>query len=268
MTMQATRKGRGGARKGAGRPRMAKDNGKTSNFSTRITEKTRQLLDAEASRHGESLAVVAEHLLQIGLEQRAHRRSRKEKSLRALFYLIGELAQIVVGRHANDPKYNWLINPFMFEAFSAAVTHLLASLRPPGKIVAPSRRQSPEKRGRDAATILLSYVELADLRAEMVADGIFGSLQEALDTDITSKKLGREMADALRANYIFPDAFRDLGLKSEKYTTSKKFGRDSATHYALADAFRDLGVKSRIHRHDEAFLRSLRRQIAQIGGAE
>jgi hypothetical protein len=234
---------------------MAKDRAKTSYFSTRITQRTRNLLEDEANRAGESLAVMAEHLLQMGLEQRAGRRSRKEKSLNALFYLIEELTKIVAGRHANDPKYNWRTNPYMLRAFRAAVTHLLASL-PPGKLVRPAPRQSPEKRGRDAARVLLSYMHLADLRAEMVADGILTSLHDALNADLTNRKFSRASVDA---RYALSDAFRRLGI------VNKKLGRVSVdAHYALSDAFRHLGLNSKITRNDDAFLRGLQRQLEEL----
>jgi hypothetical protein len=193
---------------------MAKGRAKTSYFSTRITQRTRRLLEAEARRHEESLAVVAEYVLQRGLEQRRDRRTRKDKSLKALVYLIAELAMIVPGRHADDPKYNWRTNPFMFNAFRAAVNGLLASLQPPGKIVAPSPRETPERRGLSAVAILLQHMNLADLKDRMVADGIFTSLDEVLDTTNTSKKFGRDAAEvALDEHYAFSNAFQDLGLK-------------------------------------------------------
>src|SRR5262249_38947322 len=62
--------GRGGRRKGAGRPRFT-ETGKSSYFSTRLTQKTRDLLEAEARRREKSLSEVAEDLLQLGLEEMA-----------------------------------------------------------------------------------------------------------------------------------------------------------------------------------------------------
>lgn len=58
--------GRGGKRKGAGRPRLTKT-GKTSYFSTRITPETRALLETEARRSGLSLSTTVERLLRLGL---------------------------------------------------------------------------------------------------------------------------------------------------------------------------------------------------------
>jgi hypothetical protein len=128
--------GRGGRRKGAGRPRFTK-NGKASNFSTRVTQKTRDLLEAEARLHGESLSEVAEYLLQIGMDERAKRRDRKRGPHRAFGFLLEVLNQEILGPYLRDPKYTWRSNPYMFEAFRTAVVHLLNGLGPPGEVVTP-----------------------------------------------------------------------------------------------------------------------------------
>lgn len=134
--------GRGGRRKGAGRPRFTKT-GKASYFSTRITQRTRNLLEAEAKLHEESLSVVAEHLLQIGLEEKAERRKRKKGPLRALCFLLERLTEKIPDPHLQDPKYFWYSNPYMYAAFCAAVLHLLDGLRPSGEIVTPAQMPPP-----------------------------------------------------------------------------------------------------------------------------
>ena len=85
----------GGKRKGAGRPRFTKT-GKTEFFTTRITPRTRRLLEAEARRCGDSLSVVAEGMLLMALEKRGEMRHRSRK-LRALFFLIERLAVMIRG---------------------------------------------------------------------------------------------------------------------------------------------------------------------------
>jgi hypothetical protein len=126
--------GRGGRRKGAGRPRFAKT-GKTSNFSTRLTPRTRDLLEAEARRRGKSLSEVAEDLLQLGLEEMAD--LDRPKPLRALLFMISELDRQTPGPHSQDPKFSWRSNPYMFATFRAGIVDLLNRLRPPGEIVTP-----------------------------------------------------------------------------------------------------------------------------------
>jgi hypothetical protein len=126
--------GRGGRRKGAGRPRFT-ETGKSSYFSTRLTQKTRDLLEAEARRREKSLSEVAEDLLQLGLEEMAD--LDRPKPLRALLFLISALGRRTLGPHWQDSKYSWHSNPYMFAAFRAGVVDLLDRLRPPGEIVTP-----------------------------------------------------------------------------------------------------------------------------------
>jgi hypothetical protein len=126
--------GRGGHRKGAGRPRFAQM-GKTSYFSTRITPKTRSLLEAEARRRGKSLSEVAEDLLQLGLEEMAD--LDRPKPIRALLFMISSLARGILGPHWQDAKYSWRSNPYMFATLRAGVVDLLDGLQPAGEIVTP-----------------------------------------------------------------------------------------------------------------------------------
>jgi hypothetical protein len=246
--MPTKRTGRGGARKGAGRPRKSKGTTKASQFSTRITQRTRDLLEAEARRKGDSLAVVAQHLLEEGLKERANKRRRKNRPLTALFYLLEQLAEkfVPVG-YASDPKYNWRTSPFMFRAFREAVVYLLDyELQPAGAIVAPTppplppwsseqRAQfdsdldfeaarehaeflhkirfpvceTPEKRGLQAARTLIGYLKHANAMDRMVDEGN-SSIHDLLQT----KHFGRETAvNRVKAHYAQADAAKDLGVR-------------------------------------------------------
>src|SRR5262249_45092025 len=128
--------GRGGQRRGAGRPRFTKT-GKTEFFTTRITPKTRNLLEAEAKRCGETLFVVAEGMLLAALEKRAEVQHRS-RQLRALFFLIERLAIMVRGNPDSPfPKQTWLEHPYLFEAFRMGVMEILEELRPDGDVVKP-----------------------------------------------------------------------------------------------------------------------------------
>ena len=194
--------GRGGRREGAGRPRFAQT-GKTSYFSTRLTPKTRGLLEAEARRQGRSLSIVAEHLLQIGLEKRAEHRNRP-RPLRALFFFIEGLSRGIAAHHQGDPKYSWRSNPYIFDAFRAGVNHILETVRPAGEVIVPPGptreeedfpvdfTESPEDYGRNRARILF---ELAYLSDKYGAD------------------YPKEFPELARIHYGLVDARRDLDLK-------------------------------------------------------
>ncbi len=199
-------KGRGGARKGAGRPRFTKGRSKASYFSTRITQKTRDLLEAEARLHGESLAVVAESLLGIGLDERAKRRNRKRTPLRALCFLIEKLNE-----GDFEEKYPWRSNPYMFEAFRTAVLDVLDELRPPGEIVAPSTvlgkriPDDPRDYGHERARFLLSFLYSIN---EQIRYGILDNV-----TDFPPET-GQYI---LRHVYGLADALQDLGLRGVSF---------------------------------------------------
>ena len=236
--------GRGGRRKGAGRPRFTKT-GKTECFSTRITPKTRHLLEAEAKRCGESLSIVAEGMLLTGLEKRTEVKRRSYK-LRALFFLIERMAKMVRGQHGfrrrgqprRSNKYNWVNDPYMFEAFRVGVMGILERLRPSGDVVKPP------------------------------GDPLF------VDFPREPKKIG-EKQDLRR--YTFPDTPAEWGnlcaydlllSASHRQTLAELFAMvgeavpmslGARTHYGLIDAGRDLGLSRHISREE---LSALSRDLA------
>jgi hypothetical protein len=175
--------GRGGARKGSGRPRFAKS-GKTSYFSTRLTPKTRDLLETEARRRGESLSIVAEDILQLGLEEVAA--LQKSRPLRGLLFLIEMLE--VLGRIPN-----WRTDPQEFANFRAGVLGLLDELRPPGELTQAHARPL----GLERVNYLVEMVLLNALLQETAESRGLEEFKSRLSP---------------RLHYGFVDAYRDLNL--------------------------------------------------------
>ena len=160
---------------------------------------------------------MAEQLLLIGLEKKAER--RKQKPLRALCFLIEMVNKN--GPYDDDPKYTWHSNPYMFEAFRAAVLLLFDHLRPPGEVVPPPRRKSsvvpeilrrhestgdrlewtfpdlPEEYGRTRAETLLVWMQ------------VYSSWINLPDLDISPAFRDK----MLREYYGLVDAQKDLRLK-------------------------------------------------------
>jgi hypothetical protein len=197
------------------------------------------------------MAELAEHLLKVGLAEKARR--RKSAPLEALLYLIGLLAENIPGagyatkKYAADPNYNWRTSPFMFMAFREAVNYLLASLQPPGPIVAPASNpppgisrekvlsrdelssqvakeilhkarfpifETPEKRGQQVAQSLHSDMRNTYVTDRMVAEGIMTSTKEALATKIATEWYGHEVANAIvEGHYDLSKAIKDLKLQ-------------------------------------------------------
>jgi hypothetical protein len=186
--------GRGGSRQGAGRPSTG-GVGKTSYFATRITQKTRKLLEQEAAHQGRSKATIAEKALQIGLDELAAR--RRPEPLRALFFCLEWLAHAIPAYRRHD--YSVLSNPYMFAAFRAAVIKFLDALKPQGEIVRPETERfglfdviplfpdDPEERGRDCLSSLWHFMRIYDTNesgGEIVANPytMYG-LEGIKDTD-------------------------------------------------------------------------------------
>jgi len=204
--------GRGGHRKGAGRP---PETGKTSYFSTRLTPKTRSLLEAEARRRGKSLSEVAEDLLQLGLEEIAE--LGRPKPLRALLFLIESLSNFIRDPHQQDAKYSWHSNPYVFAALRAGIIDLLDRLRPSGEIVTPP--PGPEEMREDEEGPVLFRHTFPDSPEEYARNTVdtlilLGRVRDFID------EMGKKKEDwrpaAPRFHYGFVDAHRDLNLATQR----------------------------------------------------
>jgi hypothetical protein len=199
--------GRGGHRKGAGRP----PEGKTSYFSTRLTPKTRSLLEAEARRRGKSLSEVAEDLLQLGLEEIAE--LGRPKPLRALLFLIESLSNFIRDPHQQDAKYSWHSNPYVFAALRAGIIDLLDRLRPSGEIVTPP--PGPEEMGEDeegSGLFRHTFPDSPEEHARNIVDMLILQARARDFNDEIRKKYGLGIRPPRwpRLHYGFVDAHRDL----------------------------------------------------------
>jgi len=194
----------GGGRKPAGPLR-----GKNSNFSTRITDETRKMLEAEAAEFGQSISQVAERLIHLGLEVRREREA--SDPIRALCYLLEGLARQLKFIDEADKHCEWTNDAFTFDAFARATAMLFERLRPSGEIVpkeifgGPGKTSSQEHAERVFATVW---------RAVQLSEPM--SMSE-LDTAYLARgwrplpKLAA--AGAARGSYAIDDARRALGIK-------------------------------------------------------
>lgn len=217
-------KSHGGRRKGAGRPRFTKT-GKTEFFSTRITPKTREMLEVEARRRGKSLSEVAEDLLQMGLEEIAD--LDRPKPLKGLLFLISSLGRGTPGHLWPDPKYSWNANPYMFAAFRAAIIGLLDRLRPPGEVTTPPPAQITQvvtKEDDDDDDLNPWRFPFPDSPDEYARTLVLTLLRTALHQDVVEQGRGlvgddfgglNERPELLRTHYGFVEAWRDLNLSTK-----------------------------------------------------
>jgi hypothetical protein len=209
--------GRGGKRSAAGRPRLT-ETGKTSNLSTRINPETRARLEAESRLSGRSLSQTIEHLLLVGLQEKEER--NRPRPIRAFFYLITQLCSYMAARVPHQ-EYNWRANPFMFEAFRVAISHLLDALRPDGEIVVPPpltktgpprwqagdvKYDDPEHFGRDIARSLLEALQFYGATTPNEVNAAIAKIHG----DLASQEL---LDWRFRIHYGMSSAARDLGVK-------------------------------------------------------
>jgi len=216
--------GRGGHRKGAGRP---PETGKTSYFSTRLTPKTRSLLEAEARRRGKSLSEVAEDLLQLGLEEIAE--LGRPKPLRALLFLIESLSNLIGDPHRQDAKYSCHSNPYMFAALRAGIIDLLDRLRPPGEIVTPppgpEQRDEVDKYEEEWPPWRYTFPDSPEAYARNRVEALILQAQMQQTEEEMREKYGDVFRfswedsahlEAPRLHYGFVDAHRDLNLATQR----------------------------------------------------
>jgi hypothetical protein len=207
-------------------------------LATRITPKTRHLLEAEAKRCGESLSVVAEGMLLTGLEKRSEVKRRSYK-LRALFFLIERLAVMVRGRYGRgspsgkgDPryKYNWVRDPYMFEAFRVGVMRILEGLRPSGDVVKPPGDplfvdfpREPRKIGDNQDLRRYTFPDTPAEWGNLCAYDLLVSASYQQTIAETFAKLGEAMPmpGGARTHYGFIGAGRDLGLARDLSPSSE-----------------------------------------------
>ena len=205
---------------GGGRKPARPISGKLSNFSTRITAETRRALEAAAKETGQSISQVAERLIKGGLAEM--RAANRDPAMRALCFLIAQLADHIVGPKAIEgeteyPVYNWRADPFFYRAFKIAVGQLLDALEPPGPIKAYEVTASG-----DVDASLRRYLETfktPEARAQASVDYIllaFRAMPRASgETKEALRKLVVESGfpQLVREFYGMPDAARDLAVK-------------------------------------------------------
>jgi hypothetical protein len=113
---------------GPGRKPAGPLRGKSSNFSTRITQETRQALETEAQGADQSVSQVAEQFLRLGIATKRER--ERPNAIRALGYIVAELAEVI----CRGKKDDWRTNPFLFETLGLAIQKFLDVIRPAGEI--------------------------------------------------------------------------------------------------------------------------------------
>jgi hypothetical protein len=205
---------------GAGRKPKGDYHGKSAVFSTRITSGLRKNLDDAARKSGRSLSQEVERRLKdsFGIQ------SDRDPAVRALCYLVGELAIRTCG--------DWRHDPWHFEAFRAGLNGLLDRLAPVGPIEPPKELPSSFPRAQGAA---LEWLMSPQGFGELIA----GTLLVQLETE---KPPPAELGIDVPAGswpYAMPQARRDLDLPLLEIDRQQ-----SAARYAPIDPARKYSSQS------------------------
>lgn len=223
--------------------RGRKSKGPTRNLSgqplsLRMPPDLRKRLETSAKKKGRSL--TQEALLRLMYSYNKERSDRRDPSVRALCYLVGECA-------AGGDK--WLTDPFDFQAFRSALFALLSHLEPQGPTRNPDRvakmlspyAVSPADFGRVTGEFLWANIT-NKLRLRMKAGGVSRGWKVETTADGEVKVSG-ELPEEFKglASSELKDAlakWRDERQKNQQEIQELVRERN----YAMEDAARDLLV--------------------------
>jgi hypothetical protein len=221
-----------------GRKPKGEFEGKLANFSTRIQPETRKALEAEAKATGLSISQLAEKLLINGLKER--RATEKDPAMRALCFLIAQLARHVVGPTEAD----WRSHPFFYEAFKFAVVQLLDALDPPGTYGEQQMTvaEPPSAALNPSLQRYLASFQNPQARAEYSADLVLSLLREIpfwneAHRDEANKIVSTVSSSSVGELYGMSDAAEDLavrptseGKKNQSFNMKTVYWGDFVSH--------------------------------------
>lgn len=186
---------------GAGRKPKGEFSGKGAWMSTRITQETRDKLEAAAKESGRSLSQEIERRLDdsFGIQR------EQDPRLRALFFLISETIRAIPG------SGDVFTDPHRFQQLKTGVATLLTKFTPPGEVVAPEAT-SPD---------MQAVMEIPGGMGVVAAEVVWTMLQstEPPDPDYAPHvPTGSPL-------YAMPQARRDLGVRFKTYVAPRKGGK-------------------------------------------
>jgi hypothetical protein len=253
---------------GAGRKPKGEFSRPESPFSFRMPAVMRSQLEAAASANGRSASQELLRRMQDSFYR--DRDNARDPALRALCFVIAELAHSAVGYHkrtgfTEQPMFDWRSHPFFYRAFKIAVTKLLDALEPKGEIQPPKMLDltlalEEEEPGSLQWRWLQSYKTPED-RGQVAAEYVWGTLQRysqsspidrERELESLKKEVGGdvgtlgEMASDLPKLYpqLSSDDYERMKSEGQRILSEAKI-RDPVIRefYGLTDAARDLQIK-------------------------
>jgi Arc-like DNA binding domain len=208
--------------------------------TTRMPVDLRERLVEAADKNDRS---ITQELLRRLHDSFARDRSKeREPAMRALCFLIAEIANQVVGHGFDEadkkslldeskkkgfPIYfpDWRSEPFYFRAFKLAVVQLLDALQPPGDVKPPRRHLNLYPKTPEADAFAARFnrsFESPEARADYAAGYVLNSIMTVRQQSIEERTAGVRRMERLglthflREQYNMIDAARDLQIPKSK----------------------------------------------------
>lgn len=212
--MEKRKRVAGGGRKPAGEFRHL-----SSQMTVRMPDSMRSQLEASTkrrSRGGRKWNVSQELLWRVQDSFNREREKGRDPALKALCYLIGEVAEGVTFPYpmrVPEMRPLWRSNPFLYAAFKSAVARLLDELAPAGEIERPGTLDVSRAWTADVTDpSVASWYQTPETLADFVMAGVLqalksGAVMRGAEPEVMMKWDSRNI-------YQMDDARRDLGLKA------------------------------------------------------
>ena len=179
------------------KPRKAANRQKSAVFSTRMDANLKRQIQRSAKLNSQgNLSRELDRLLKQALATE----KPEDRSVRAISYLLGQVALFVSERAADDNSLNWRNNPWRYEAFQAGAFYVLKELTPTGKPVPPADLMEISEGSAERFGITVGMMVLRLLKTTEPPSG--------LDVDVPKGYWP----------YAMPQAREDLGVKSDLET--------------------------------------------------
>src|SRR6516164_3308099 len=205
----------GGGRKRLG-PSVAR------NLTIRIDDELRERLEVEVGKRAQrrrNWNLSQEILMRLNQSLSREQERGRDPAMRALLFLIGELAENIIA--GSDFRMKWHKNPFLFQALKLGTTKVLDAIAPPGEIESPYKvpkvseafancHRTPEDAAESSAFYVLSRLYDPRLLTRLFA-GDISRLRAEPD------KYPDGMLDEVEREYYgMSAALRDLGIEVEE----------------------------------------------------
>jgi Arc-like DNA binding domain len=191
----------------------------TSPLSIRMPAEMREQLEASANDNGRSVSQEVLRRIQGSFSQDRDR--ARDPAMRALCFLIAQLAGYVAGftDPQGRPYFDWRTDRFFFRAFKLAMAKVLDALEPSGEIRSPKDvfdNQKKDEEGIRFFELVKATYETPEARADAAARTLIHSLmQPSFDEYFFNEVAPNHKDSGLLEFYGLLDARRDLQLKTE-----------------------------------------------------